>query len=97
NVGPGAFNTAPKVESTIVRLVRQEVPPHPARDHRLLEHLVHQAFSQRRKTLRNTLKGMLDAQAIEAAEVDGSQRPEQLDLAAFVRLSDRLFARTEQA
>ncbi|WP_312256307.1 16S rRNA (adenine(1518)-N(6)/adenine(1519)-N(6))-dimethyltransferase RsmA [Stutzerimonas nitrititolerans] len=97
NVGPGAFNPAPKVDSAIVRLVPHEVLPHPARDHRLLENLVRQAFSQRRKTLRNTLKGMLDAQAIEAAEVDGSQRPEQLDLAAFVRLSDQLFARTEQA
>ncbi|TBV10478.1 16S rRNA (adenine(1518)-N(6)/adenine(1519)-N(6))-dimethyltransferase RsmA [Stutzerimonas kirkiae] len=90
NVGPGAFNPAPKVDSAIVRLVPHDTLPYPARDHRQLERVVREAFNQRRKTLRNTLKGLLNAPAIEAAEVDGSLRPEQLDLAAFVRLSNQL-------
>ncbi|AYC31329.1 16S rRNA (adenine(1518)-N(6)/adenine(1519)-N(6))-dimethyltransferase RsmA [Pseudomonas cavernae] len=94
NVGPGAFNPPPKVDSAIVRLVPHEVLPHPARDHRLLEKVVREAFNQRRKTLRNTLKGLLDSGAIAAAGVDGSLRPEQLDLAAFVRLADRLAEQT---
>ncbi|WP_288375716.1 16S rRNA (adenine(1518)-N(6)/adenine(1519)-N(6))-dimethyltransferase RsmA [uncultured Pseudomonas sp.] len=90
NVGPGAFNPPPKVDSAIVRLVPHEVLPHPAKDPKLLEQVVREAFNQRRKTLRNTLKGLLDSQAIEAAGVDGSLRPEQLDMAAFVRLADQL-------
>lgn len=90
NVGPGAFNPPPKVDSAIVRLVPHEVLPHPAKDHKLLERVVREAFNQRRKTLRNTLKNLLDDAAIEAAEVDGRLRPEQLDLAAFVRLADQL-------
>ena len=90
NVGPGAFNPPPKVDSAIVRLVPHEVLPYPAKDPALLERVVREAFNQRRKTLRNTLKGLLDSQAIEAAGVDGSLRPEQLDLAAFVRLADQL-------
>ncbi|MFV3089241.1 16S rRNA (adenine(1518)-N(6)/adenine(1519)-N(6))-dimethyltransferase RsmA [Pseudomonas sp. GW6] len=90
NVGPGAFNPPPKVDSAIVRLVPHETLPHPAKDHRLLERVVREAFNQRRKTLRNTLKKLLPADAIEAAGVDGSLRPEQLDLAAFVRLADQL-------
>jgi 16S rRNA (adenine1518-N6/adenine1519-N6)-dimethyltransferase len=94
NVGPGAFNPPPKVDSAIVRLVPHEVLPFPARDHRQLERVVRDAFNQRRKTLRNTLKGLLDARAIEAAGVDGSLRPEQLDLAAFVRLADQLCEQT---
>ncbi len=94
NVGPGAFNPPPKVDSAIVRLVPHEVLPFPAKDHRQLERVVRDAFNQRRKTLRNTLKGLLDAQAIEAAGVDGSLRPEQLDLAAFVRLADQLCEQT---
>ena len=49
-----------------------------------------EAFNQRRKTLRNTLKLLLSQADIEAAGVDGSLRPEQLDLAAFVRLADQL-------
>ena len=95
NVGPGAFNPPPKVDSAIVRLVPHAVLPHPAKDHRLLERVVREAFNQRRKTLRNTLKNLLDAQAIEAAGVDGSLRPEQLDLAAFVRLADQLALQTK--
>ena len=99
NVGPGAFNPPPKVDSAIVRLVPHEVLPHPAKDHRLLERVVREAFNMRRKTLRNTLKQLLPAEAIEAAGVDGGLRPEQLDLAAFVRLADQLAARqsAEQA
>ncbi|WP_312358932.1 16S rRNA (adenine(1518)-N(6)/adenine(1519)-N(6))-dimethyltransferase RsmA [Stutzerimonas balearica] len=93
NVGPGAFNPAPKVDSAIVRLVPHAELPYPAKDPRLLERVVREAFNQRRKTLRNTLKGLLDAEAIEAAGVDGRLRPEQLDLAAFVRLSDQLALR----
>ena len=99
NVGPGAFNPPPKVDSAIVRLVPHEVLPHPAKDHRLLERVVREAFNMRRKTLRNTLKQLLPPEAIEAAGVDGGLRPEQLDLAAFVRLADQLAARqsAEQA
>lgn len=90
NVGPGAFNPAPKVDSAIVRLTPHEVLPHPAKDQRMLERIVREAFNQRRKTLRNALKQLLPDNAIEAADVDGRLRPEQLDLAAFVRLADQL-------
>ncbi|MNJ74047.1 Ribosomal RNA small subunit methyltransferase A [compost metagenome] len=70
------------------------VLPHPAKDPRQLERVVREAFNQRRKTLRNTLKNLLPATAIEVAEVDGGLRPEQLDLAAFVRLADQLALQT---
>ncbi|MFT0211296.1 16S rRNA (adenine(1518)-N(6)/adenine(1519)-N(6))-dimethyltransferase RsmA [Pseudomonas sp. F1_0610] len=93
NVGPGAFNPPPKVDSAIVRLIPHEHLPHPAKDHKLLEVVVREAFNQRRKTLRNTLKKLLPVEAIIAADVDPSLRPEQLDLAAFVRLADQLAMR----
>ncbi|WP_226504407.1 16S rRNA (adenine(1518)-N(6)/adenine(1519)-N(6))-dimethyltransferase RsmA [Pseudomonas sp. MWU16-30317] len=90
NVGPGAFNPPPKVDSAIVRMVPYETLPHPAKDHRLLERVVREAFNQRRKTLRNTLKALMPNEAIEATGVDGSRRPEQLSLEEFVRLADKL-------
>ena len=93
-VGPEAFDPRPKVESAIVRLVPHTQLPHPVRDPNQLERVVREAFNQRRKTLRNTLKGLLSAPAIEAAGVDGSLRPEQLDLAAFTRLADQLTAQS---
>jgi len=87
-VPPGAFTPAPKVYSAIVRLIPHRTPPHPARNEKMLERVVAQAFSQRRKTLRNTLKGLLDASAIEALGIDGSRRPETLSLVEFVALAD---------
>jgi 16S rRNA (adenine1518-N6/adenine1519-N6)-dimethyltransferase len=94
DVGPGAFQPAPKVDSAIVRLVPHSILPFPALDHRLLEAVVREAFNQRRKTLRNALKNLLDSSDLEMAAVDGSKRPEQLDLAAFVRLADRLASKS---
>lgn len=92
NVGPGSFSPPPKVDSAIVRLTPYDTLPHPAQDARALDRIVREAFNQRRKTLRNTLKNILSAEDIAAAGVDGSLRPEQLDLAAFVRLADQLSA-----
>ena len=97
DVGPGAFNPPPKVDSAIVRLVPHAELPHPAKDHRMLERVVREAFNMRRKTLRNTLKQLMSNEQIEAAGVDGSKRPEQLDLAAFVRLADQLASQLQQS
>ncbi|TWI56811.1 16S rRNA (adenine1518-N6/adenine1519-N6)-dimethyltransferase [Pseudomonas duriflava] len=90
NVGPGAFNPPPKVDSAIVRLVPHTKLPHPARDPKILERVVREAFNQRRKTLRNTLKNLMSTDMIEAAHVEPGLRPEQLDIAAFVRLANVL-------
>lgn len=90
DVGPGAFNPPPKVDSAIVRLTPHAQLPHPAEDEELLEVVVREAFNQRRKTLRNTLKGLLDAEAIDEAGLDPTVRPEQVDLAGFVRLANLL-------
>ena len=90
DVGPGAFNPVPKVDSAIVRLIPHATLPHPADDVEVLEILVRDAFNQRRKTLRNTLKSLLSAEEIEAEGIDPGTRPEQVDLAGFVRLANRL-------
>lgn len=90
DVGSGAFSPAPKVDSAIVRLTPHAQLPHPAEDVSILELVVREAFNQRRKTLRNTLKPLLDAESIEAEGLDPTLRPEQVDLAGFVRLANRL-------
>ncbi len=90
NVGPGAFNPPPKVDSAIVRLVPHTERPYTAKNPKMLERVVREAFNQRRKTLRNTLKGLMNSDAIEAAGVEPGLRPEQLDIAAFVRLANAL-------
>lgn len=88
-VGPGAFRPAPKVDSAVVRL-RPRPPPVAISDLTRFNRVVKAAFAQRRKQLGNTLKGLLDSTDIDACGIDPRQRAEQLDLAAFARLADRL-------
>lgn len=87
-IRPGAFNPPPRVDSAVVRLIPHEVPPVSVRDPNQFARVVSAAFGQRRKTLRNALKGVLSAETIAAAGVDPALRPERLDLAAFARLAD---------
>lgn len=86
-VGSGAFQPAPKVESAVVHLVPHPHPPVPVTDYARFAKLVTQAFSQRRKTLRNALKGLLTDAQVRAAHVDPADRAERLGLADFARLA----------
>ncbi|MEO5574487.1 MAG: rRNA adenine dimethyltransferase family protein, partial [Gammaproteobacteria bacterium] len=87
-VGSGAFTPAPKVDSAWVRLVPHAAPPVSVNDATTLARVVSQAFSQRRKTLRNTLKGLLTAQQLMALDIDPGLRAETLTLQQYARLSN---------
>lgn len=89
-VPPDAFNPAPKVESAFVRLIPYPAAPHPAKDEKLFAKVVTAAFSQRRKTLRNTLKGLLDDASFAALHIDPQQRAENLGVAEFVAIANHL-------
>ncbi len=87
-VGPGAFHPRPRVDSTVVRLIPHAAPPVTVADEALLARLVAQAFSRRRKTLRNALEGLVEAEALAALGIDPRRRPETLTLAEFAALAD---------
>ena len=89
-IGPGAFNPAPKVDSAFVRLTPWTTLPVTVADYEQFKNLVRQAFSQRRKTLRNTLKTLLDENAIRAAGVDPGIRPENVTLEQYAVLAGKL-------
>ena len=82
-----AFTPAPRVQSIFVKLVPHRHPPVRIDDMGAFERLVSQAFSMRRKTLRNSLKGLLDPGEMESCEVDAGARPETLSLEQFACLS----------
>jgi len=88
-IGPGAFTPPPKVESAFVRLEPFAQPPVNVTDEAVFAAVVRQAFAQRRKTLRNTLRGLLDADEIRLAGIDPALRAETLDLEAFAALANR--------
>lgn len=88
-----AFDPPPKVVSAVVRLwPRGDDAPHIA-DTRRLSQLVAEAFSQRRKTLRNALKNSISESALIDAGVDPGCRPEQVAIPDWVKLANTLVAK----
>ena len=83
DVGPGAFQPRPKVWSAIVRLRPTAGPRFDMGCDGALRALATAAFSHRRKTLRNSLKGLLTSQDIESCGIDPQLRPETLAPAQF--------------
>lgn len=89
-VPPESFEPAPKVESAFVRCVPHATLPFVAKDEHHFAKIVLAAFGQRRKTLRNTLKGLLDDAGFDALGIDSQKRAENLSVADFVAISNFL-------
>jgi 16S rRNA (adenine1518-N6/adenine1519-N6)-dimethyltransferase len=95
-VGAGSFVPVPKIDSTVIKLV--PLPGGEPRvriaDHAHYSKVVHAAFGQRRKTLRNALRAQGSDEQIDAAlsstQIDGGRRGETLDIAEFGRLAAAL-------
>lgn len=86
-----AFTPPPKVMSAIVHIVPRQAPD--GVDARLLGRLTEAAFGQRRKMLRQSLKGMPGAlEAMNRAGIDPQRRPEQLSVREFVELAGNIGA-----
>jgi len=97
DVGPGAFQPRPKVWSAIVRLRPASEPRFEVGEEGVLRTLVTAAFSHRRKTLRNGLRGLLSPEEIESCGIDPQLRPEALAPAQFGLLAaarSRLYSKT---
>jgi 16S rRNA (adenine1518-N6/adenine1519-N6)-dimethyltransferase len=86
DIGPQSFDPPPKVDSSVVRLRPRPQPLVAAADMHAFGELVTAAFRQRRKTLRNNLKGLLDAEQISALGIDPGTRTESLSLQELIRL-----------
>jgi 16S rRNA (adenine1518-N6/adenine1519-N6)-dimethyltransferase len=90
DVPRGAFNPPPQVTSSIVRMVPLPADVLPDVDARSFALVVAAAFGQRRKTLRNALSALLDADAIASTGVDPKSRAETLTNEQFVALARKL-------
>ncbi|MFT7179158.1 MAG: 16S rRNA (adenine1518-N6/adenine1519-N6)-dimethyltransferase [Oceanospirillaceae bacterium] len=89
-VPPEAFDPRPKVDSAIVRMAPYTDLPHTANDFKHFESLVKSGFAQRRKTLRNNLKGIANDEQLQSLGIDPSIRPERLTVGDFVAISNLL-------
>ncbi|MEP6862847.1 MAG: 16S rRNA (adenine(1518)-N(6)/adenine(1519)-N(6))-dimethyltransferase RsmA [Deltaproteobacteria bacterium] len=93
-VSAGSFLPPPKIDSTVLKLVPLAQPRTPIANDKHYSTVVHAAFGQRRKTLRNALKAMWADQEVDAAlvatSIDGMRRGETLDIPEFGALAASL-------
>ena len=89
-VPPEAFNPAPKVESAFVRCIPHSKLPFIAKDTALFAKVVLAGFSQRRKTIRNTLKSFLNDDDFMKLGIDSQRRAETLSVSEFVTITNYL-------
>jgi 16S rRNA (adenine1518-N6/adenine1519-N6)-dimethyltransferase len=99
----GAFVPAPRVESAVARVTPfpNGATRVPVSDEKLFSEVVHAAFNQRRKTLRNSLRAVGDdtlvTTALERAGIDPQRRGETLSVEDFARLTDAIHAERSHA
>ena len=90
DVPPEAFSPAPKVDSAVVRLIPAKHRIGQAQDFGQFAALVKQAFHQRRKTIRNNLKGLADDNDLQAAGISPQERAEHIAPEKYVALANLL-------
>lgn len=88
HVPPGAFNPPPKVDSAVVRLVPHVNKPVAVSSEKTLNQVCAQAFNQRRKTIRNSLKDLLTEDEIVQLDIKPDLRAENLTLAQYAALAN---------
>jgi 16S rRNA (adenine1518-N6/adenine1519-N6)-dimethyltransferase len=90
DVPPESFDPPPKVQSAVVRLIPKDAAELNAKSQDKLAQVVQTAFSQRRKMLRNTLKGTLSDAGFAELGIDPTRRPEDISVADYVRIANYL-------
>ena len=89
-VPPESFSPAPKVDSSVIRLIPKPPEKRAAKDIKSLNRVCLEAFNQRRKTLRNCLKNIIPVEIISELGIDPTLRPEYLTLENFISLANWL-------
>jgi 16S rRNA (adenine1518-N6/adenine1519-N6)-dimethyltransferase len=90
DVPPGCFKPPPKVDSAVIRLTPFSSPEYDVGDYSRFSSIVQAAFGQRRKTISNSLKSVVDRETILACKIDPGVRAENLSVADFAKLSKAL-------
>jgi 16S rRNA (adenine1518-N6/adenine1519-N6)-dimethyltransferase len=90
HVGPGSFKPAPKVDSAVVRLVPHTQPKLVATRVSDLHRVCLEAFNQRRKTIRNSMRNFITPEQLTLLGIDPNLRPENLSLEQFVTIANWL-------
>jgi 16S rRNA (adenine1518-N6/adenine1519-N6)-dimethyltransferase len=90
DVPASAFRPPPRVTSSFIRLWPRQPDEMAIADPKLMSRIVAQAFSQRRKTLRNALKGTATSEDLDTVHIDPGARAEEVPVTAWVALANHL-------
>ncbi len=96
DVSPGAFRPRPKVDSSVIRIEMNEVPPVEVADESFFFEVVRAAFGQRRKTAVNAISSLMHiergavAAAMENCGMETGMRAERMDISQFASLANEL-------
>ncbi|MEC7859818.1 MAG: 16S rRNA (adenine(1518)-N(6)/adenine(1519)-N(6))-dimethyltransferase RsmA [Pseudomonadota bacterium] len=85
-----SFQPAPKILSSVVKIKSKPKNEIIIKNSENLSKIVKQAFSQRRKTLRNSLKGLISAKMLEELNIDPSKRAEEIPIISWSKLSNKI-------
>ena len=87
-VPPSAFTPPPKVDSAVVRLVPHKTMPYPVKDLRVLSRITTDAFTQRRKTIRNSLGNLFTVDVLAELGIDPAMRAENISVEQYCKLAN---------
>lgn len=88
DIPASAFTPAPKVESCIVQFIPHIQPTVTITQPNLLQQIVTHAFSQRRKTIANSLKEFITATELHTLDIDPQLRAENLNLTNYATITN---------
>lgn len=97
SVSRGSFMPSPKVDSAVIKLSILKAPPVDVKDEKMLFRVIKASFSQRRKTILNSLSSGLGlekttvSELLSSAGVESNLRAERLDLDDFAKIADELY------
>ena len=97
DVPPSAFDPPPKVDSAVVRMIPRDRPDPSADDESTFARVVTAAFAQRRKMLRNNLRGILDDRDYVTLDIAPTLRAEDVSVADYVRIANLVSAKKRAA
>lgn len=91
DISPKSFFPPPKVTSSVIKIVFTDPPPYQIADYGLFSKIIKAVFRTRRKMIRNSLPEEY-LHALEAAGIEGTVRPEELPIEAFILLLSKITA-----
>jgi 16S rRNA (adenine1518-N6/adenine1519-N6)-dimethyltransferase len=96
SVAPEAFKPVPKVTSAVVKLTPKKILAADIENSPLFEQIVRQAFSQRRKTLRNALRNLVDINCLQDLSISPTARPENLSVKNYIDIANHVYHQQNQ-